>query len=158
MAPSALHEHGIHTLSGPRAWVGMAGSTAAIVVAGLGLILAVQRYLHSLDLMAAISPDAAIARAGVSLKILGVVTGILAIGTSLYTIRSCRQVLAHRQLPPPGAWVLGNPTVLQGTRAVVWGRIGYVLAALLAVTAVMMTVLTWQFVDLMMSGVGTLGI
>jgi hypothetical protein len=154
MISSAVDEHGIHSFSGTRAWAGFAGSAAFVVLFGIGLIWATQRYIHSLDVLAATAPDAAILRAGLSLKVLGAVMAILALGTAMYIARSCRQVLAHRQLPPPGAWVIGKPTVLLGTRAVVWGWAGYALAAVLAVTAVIVTRLTWEFVELMMSGVG----
>lgn len=158
MAPSALNEHGVRTFSGPTAWAGLAGSSAVILLLGLGLIWAVQRYLNALDVMAARSPDAAILRAGISLKVLAVVMGVLAIGTALHTARSCARVLAAKQIPPPGAWVLGNPSLISGERAVMWGRIGYVLAGLLAIMGGLITYLMWEFVDLMMSGVGTLGI
>lgn len=158
MAPSALEDHGIRTFNGPGAWAGLAGSSAVIVLLGAGLIWVVQRYLRSLNIMAGTSPDEAIARAGISLKVLAVVTGVLAVGTAVYTARSCARVLAHKQMPAPGAWVIGNPTVIVGTRAVVWGRVGYVLAGLLGIMGIAFTYMMWQFVDLMMSGVGTLGI
>lgn len=158
MAPSALNEHGIRTFSGPSAWAGLAASSAVIVLLGAGLIWAVQRYLRALDVLAATSPDDAITRAGVSLKILAGVLGGLAIGTALYTARSCARVLAAQQIPPPGAWVFGNPTIISGNRAVLWGRVGYVLAGLLAIIGAAFTYMMFQFVDLMMSGVGTLGI
>ncbi|MGD8327811.1 MAG: hypothetical protein PVJ49_00160 [Acidobacteriota bacterium] len=158
MAPSALDEHGIRTFSGPGAWAGLAASTAVIVLGGLGMIWGVQRYLHALDVQASTSPDAAIARAGVALKFLAMVLGTLAVATALYTARSCARVLAARQIPPPGAWVLGTPTIITGGRAVIWGRVGYVLAGLLAIMGVMVTYMMWEFVNLMMSGVGTLGI
>ena len=155
MGSSLADEHGIRTFTGPRARAGFLASTAFIGSFGLLLIWATQRYLQTLNIMASVSPDAAIYRAGLSLKILALVMGGLAIGTSWYTARSCNRVLEHRQLPPPGAWVLGKPTVLSGTRAVVWGRVGHVLAVLLAVLGVVFTYLLWQFVDLMMSGVGS---
>ena len=154
MESSLAEEHGIHTLTGRRARAEFFASTAFIGAFAMLLIWAVQRYLVTLNVMASVSPDAAIQRAGLSLKILALVMGGLAIGTSWYTVRSCNQVLKHRQLPPPGAWVLGRPTVLSGTRAVVWGHVGQVLGGLLAVLGVMFTYLLWQFVDLMMSGIG----
>lgn len=158
MAPSALNEHGVRTFSGPSVWAGLAGSSALIVGFGVALIWAVQRYLQALDLLAARSPDAAILRAGISLKVLALVMGVLAIGTAVHTARSCARVLAAKQIPPPGAWVLGTPTIISGERAVMWGRVGYVLAGLLAIMGAVITYLMWEFVDLMMSGVGTLGI
>lgn len=158
MAPSALNEHGVRTYSGPGAWTGLVGSSALIAAFGVALVWAVQRYLQELDRLAARSPDAAVLRAGISLKVLAVVMGILAIGTALHTARSCARVLAAKQIPPPGAWVLGTPTLVTGERAVMWGRIGYVLAGILAILGAVVTYLMWQFVDLMMSGVGTLGI
>ena len=154
MGSFLAEEHGIRTFTGRRARAAFFASTAFIGAFGLLLIWAVQRYLYSLNVMASVSPDAAIERAGLSLKILALVMGGLAIGTSWYTVRSCNRVLKHRQLPPPGAWVLGRPTVLSGTRAVVWGHAGQVLAGLLAVLGVVFTYMLWQFVDLMMSGVG----
>jgi hypothetical protein len=154
MIPSAVDEHGINTFSGARAWAGLAGSAAMVALFGMGLIWATQQYVRSLDILAATSPDAAILRAGVSLKALAVVMAVLGIGTSIYIVRSCRQVLEHRQLPPPGARVIGKPTVLVGTRAVVWGWAGYGLAAVLAVTTFAVTRLMWEYVNLMMSGVG----
>lgn len=153
MSPSALNEHGIRTFSGPSAWAGLAASSAAIVALGAILIVGIEQYVRSLDVLAATSPEAAIARAGTMLKVLGLVMGVLAIGTALYTARSCARVLAHRQLPPPGSWVLGGPKVIYGTRAVVWGRVGYALAGLLAILGGSFTYLIWQFVDLMMTGV-----
>lgn len=158
MISFAVDEHGIHTSSGTRTWVSFAGSAAAVALFGAALIWATQRYVRSLDIMAASSPDAAILRAGVALKLLGVVIAILALGTSVYIVRSCRKVVEHRQLPPPGARVIGNPTVLHGTRAVFWASVGYLLSVVLATSAFVMTVLLWQFVDLMMSGVGSYGI
>jgi uncharacterized membrane protein len=155
MSPSALNEHGIRTFSGPSAWAGLAASSAVIVVLGGVMIVALESYVRSLDVLAATSPDAAIARAGTTLKVLGLIMGVLAMGTSLYTARSCARVLAHRQIPPPGSWVLGGPTVIHGTRAVIWGRVGYVLAGVLAIMGGAFTYLIWQFVDLMMAGVGT---
>lgn len=154
MIPSAVDEYGIHTFSGTRAWAGFAGSTAIVALFGMALVWATQQYVSSLDALAVTSPDAAILRAGLALKSLGAVMAALGLGTSIYIARSCGQVRQHRQLPPPGAWVLGRPTVLLGTRAVVWAWAGYVLATVLAVTAVIVTVLMWQFVDLMTSGIG----
>ena len=158
MIHSAVDEHGINTFSGARAWAGFAGSAAMVALFGMTLIWATQQYVRSLDVLAATSPDAAILRAGFSLKALGVVIAVLGLGTSIYIVRSCRQVLEHRQLPPPGARVIGNPTILVGTRAVFWGWAGYVLAAVLAVTALVVTRMMWEFVDLMMSGIGSAGI
>ena len=158
MAPSALNEHGVRTFSGPSVWASLAGSSALIVAFGVALVWAVQRYVHALDLMAARSPDAAILRAGISLKVLAAVMGLLAIGTALHTARSCGRVLAAKQIPPPGAWVLGNPTLISGDRAVLWGRVGYILAGVLAIVGAVITYLMWQFVDLMMSGIGTPGV
>jgi hypothetical protein len=158
MAPSALNEHGIRTFSGPSAWAGLGASTGIIALLGTALIWAVQRYLQALDVMATTDPDAAIVRAGLSLKILALVMGVLAIGTALYTARSCARVVHHQQIPPPGAWVFGTPTIIVGPRAVAWGRVGYVLAGLLAIMGATITYLMWEFVDLMMSGVGTSGI
>ena len=154
MESSLAEEHGIRTFTGPRARAEFLASTAFVGAFGLLLIWAVQRYLDSLNVMASVSPDAAIQRAGLALKVLALVMGGLAIGTSWYTVRSCNQVLEHRQLPPPGSWVLGRPIVLFGTRAVVWACVGHVLAALLAILGVVLTYMLWQFVDLMMSGVG----
>lgn len=158
MISSAVNEHGIRTFSGTRAYAGFAGSTAVVMLLGVALIWATQWYVRSLDVIAATSPDAAIVRAGLALKILGVVMAMLALGTSVYIARSCRQVVEHRQLPPPGARVIGKPTVLIGRRAVMWGWAGYVIAGVLAIAAVSMSFLTWEFVDLMMSGIGTSGI
>ena len=158
MDPSAAEELGIRTFTGPRARAGAVASALGVGVFALVIYWSTQLYMFSLDRMAMVSPDAAISRAGLTLKVLALVIGGLALGTAAYTARSCSRVLEHRQLPPPGAWVLGNPTVVSGTRAVVWGRVGYVLAALLAVTGTAFTYKMWQFVDLMMSGVGTLGI
>ncbi len=125
-----------------------------VAMLGAGLIWATQRYVRSLDMMAATSPDAAILRAGFALKVLVGIMAILAVGTSIYIVRSCRQVLAHRQLPPPGARVLGNPKVIVGTYAVVWGWTGYALAVVLVGAAGTVTALMWEFVDLMVSGIG----
>ena len=158
MRTSALENQGIRTSDSLRAWVSLAASAAGVALLGWGLIWATQRYIHSLNEMASVSPDDAIARAGFSLRVLALVMGALALGTAWHTARSCSRVLIHRQIPPPGSWVLGRPTVVSGTRAVIWGRVGYVLAALLAVIGIVCTYLMWQFVDLMMSGVGTLGI
>lgn len=158
MISFAVNEHGIRTFSGTRAYAGFAGSAAAVALFGIGLIWATQWYVHSLDVMATTSPDAAILRAGLALKILGVVIATLALGTSVYIANSCRQVVEHRQLPPPGARVIGKPTVLVGRRAVFWGLTGYLLAGVLAITAVSLTLMMFEFVDLMMSGIGTSGI
>ena len=158
MISFAANEHGIRIFSGTRAYASLAASAAVVTLLGMGLIWATQWYVRSLDLMAATSPDAAILRAGLALKLLGIVIATLALGTSVYIARSCRKVVKHRQLPPPGARVIGKPTVLLGTHAVFWGWAGYVLAGVLAITAVSMTVLMWEFVDLMMSGIGTSGI
>jgi len=119
------------------------------------VLVALESDVRSLDVLAATSPDLAIARAGTTLKGLGVIMGVLAIGTSLYTARSCARVLAHRQIPPPGSWVMGGPKVIYGTRAVIWGRVGYALAGLLAILGGSFTYLIWQFVDLMMAGVAS---
>ncbi|MFQ5744385.1 MAG: hypothetical protein ACE5HV_12470 [Acidobacteriota bacterium] len=149
-----IEEHGIRTFHGPRVWAGLLVSFAFILLLGWGLIQAMQAYLARLDQIARLSPDTAIARAGLSMQILGVVMGALAIGTALYTYRASRKVIDNRQLPPPGTWVLGKPVVVGGDRAVLMGRIGYLLAALLAVSGLAAAALIWRFVDLMMSGVG----
>ena len=141
MQTTVLEEHGIRTFDSPRAWAGLAASAAGVLMLGWGLIWATQLYLHSLNVMAGTSPDAAITRAGFSLRILALVMGALALGTAWHTARSCKRVLAFQQIPPPGAWVLGRPTVVSGTRAVIWGRVGYVLAASLAVIGVVCTYL-----------------
>ena len=155
MGTPALESLGIRSFNSRRAWAGLAGSAGAIMLLGLAMIWGMQRYLHALDVMAATAPDAAIARAGLSLRILALVMGGLAIGTAWHTARSCTRVVRAQQLPPPGAWVLGKPTVMFGARAVAWGRIGYVLASVLAVMGAAFAYLMWQFVDLMMSGVGS---
>jgi hypothetical protein len=154
MLSSAVNEHGIHTHSSSRAWAGFAGSATLVALSGMGLIWMTQQYVRSLDIMAATSPDAAILRAGLSLKILVGIMAVLALGTSIYIVRSCRQVLEHRQLPPPGARVIGNPRVMVGRSAVLLGWTGYALAAVLVCATVAVTALMWQFVDLMMSGIG----
>lgn len=154
MISSAVDEHGIYTVSGTRAWAGLAGSSAIVSLLGMGLIWATRVYVDSLDVLALSSPDAAILRAGIALKGLAVVMAILGLGTSIYIFRSCGRVREHRQLPPPGTRVLGRPKVLHGTGAVMWAWAGYALAAMLAVIAVVVTVLMWQFVNLMMSGIG----
>lgn len=158
MGSSALENHGIRTFDSPRAWAGLAVSAAGVLALGWLLIWATQRYLHSLNLMAGTDPDAAITRAGFSLRVLALVMGVLALGTAWHTARSCRKVLAHQQIPPPGAWVLGRPTIVSGARAVIWGRVGYALAAVLATIGIVCTYLMWQFVGLMMSGVGPQGV
>ena len=57
----------------------------------------------------------------------------LAVATAAYTVRMSKRVISNRQLPPPGVWVLGKPKVVFGDRAVVFGYVGYGLAAVLSI-------------------------
>lgn len=148
-----MNEYGIRTFTGPRMWVQLIVMLAFTALLCWGLVYATQSYLASLDRIAARSPEEAIIRAGRAMRILGMVMGGLTIGTALYLVRSSRRVIRNRQLPPPGAWVLGTPKVVTGNRAVVLGLLGYVLSAVLVVAGVVVMLLMWRFVDLMMSGV-----
>jgi hypothetical protein len=118
------------------------------------MMVATQSFLRNLNILASTSPDEAILRAGVALRVLGGIMAGLAIATSVYTVRMSRRVISNRQLPPPGVWVLGKPTVVLGDRAVVCGYVGYGLAAVLSIAGVAAFALLWRFVGLMSSGVG----
>lgn len=147
-------DYGIQALQGTRAWIGAAVGLLFVVAVGAALLVGTQRYLAGLDQLSTVAMDESITRAGRALRLLGLLIGTLTVGTAAYTARSSQKVVASRQLPPPGARVLGRPRVILGDRAIFWGRIGYLLAALLAAAGITFTVLLWHFVDLMMSGVG----
>ena len=134
-------------------WIGMAISLVLILLLCWGLIAATQLFLRSLDILAMTSPEAAILRAGLALRVLGAVMGGLALATAAYTIRMSKLVISSRQLPPPGAWVLGNPKIVLGDRAALFGYVGYGLAALLSMIGVVVVGLLWHYVSLMTSGV-----
>ena len=146
-------EHGIRTFHGPRMWFGAAVAFTAILLLCWGLVVATQAYLRELNLLATTSPEEAILKAGVALRILGAIMGGLAIGTAAYTLRMSKRVITSRQIPPPGVWVLGNPKIVFGERAVVFGYLGYGLAALLTLVGLAVLVLVWHYVGLMTSGV-----
>ncbi len=148
-----LEEHGIRTFHGPRVWFGTAVSLVLILLLCWGLILATQAFLRSLNILATTSPEAAILRAGLALRVLGAIMGGLALATAAYTVRMSKRVIANRQLPPPGVWVLGKPKIVFGERAALFGYIGYGLAALLSGVGVSVVVLLWHYVGLMTSGV-----
>jgi len=148
-----IEEHGIRTFHGPRVWFGTAVSLVLILLLCWGLTLATQAFLRSLNILATTSPEAAILRAGLALRVLGAIMGGLALATAAYTVRMSKRVIANRQLPPPGVWVLGKPKIVFGERAALFGYIGYGLAALLSVAGVSVVVLLWHYVGLMASGV-----
>jgi hypothetical protein len=148
-----LEEHGINTFHGPRMWVGTAIALVLILLLCWGLIVATKLFLRSLDILAMTSPEAAILRAGLALRVLGAVMGGLALATAAYTVRMSKLVILNRQMPPPGAWVLGNPKIVLGDRAALFGYVGYGLAALLSVIGVVVVGLLWHYVSLMTSGV-----
>ncbi len=148
-----IEEHGIRTFHGPRVWFGTAVSLVLILLLCWGLVLATQAFLRSLNILATTSPEAAILRAGLALRVLGAIMGGLALATAAYTVRMSKRVIANRQLPPPGVWVLGKPRIVFGERAALFGYIGYGLAALLSVAGVSVVVLLWHYVGLMTSGV-----
>ncbi len=146
-------EYGIRTFHGPRMWMGAAFALLLILVLCWGLIVATQVFLRSLDILAMTSPETAILRAGLALRVLGAIMGGLALATAAYTARMSKLVILNRQVPPPGAWVLGKPTVVFGDRAAMLGYVGYGLAALLSVVGVVVVGLLWHYVSLMTSGV-----
>ena len=146
-------EHGIRTFHGRRMWLGLAISLMLVALLCWGLILATQLFLRSLNILATTSPEEAILRAGVALRVLGGIMGALAVGTAIYTIRMSKRVIVNRQIPPPGVWVLGKPKVVFGDRAMIFGYIGYGLGALLSFMGVAVVVLVWHYVGLMISGV-----
>ena len=146
-------EHGIRIFQGPRVWVGTTLAMVAILLLCWGLIVATQSFLQSLNVIATTSPEAAILRAGLALRILGAIMGALALATAAYTVRMSKRVILNRQMPPPGVWVLGRPRMIFGDRAAMYGYIGYGLAALLSVVGVVVVTLLWHYVGLMTSGV-----
>ncbi len=148
-----IDEHGIRTFHGPYVWVGAGISTLLILLFCWGLIYATQLFLQSLNILATTSPEAAILRAGLALRVLGAVMGALALATAAYTVRMSKRVILNRQIPPPGVWVLGQPKMVFGDRAAALGYIGYGLAVLLSVVGVAVVALLWHYVGLMTSGV-----
>ena len=146
-------EYGIRTFHGPRMWIGAALAALLILLLCWGLIVSTHLFLRSLDLLAMTSPEAAILRAGLALRVLGAIMGGLALATAAYTIRMSKRVISSRQVPPPGAWVLGKPKMVFGGRAAMFGYVGYGLAALLSVAGVVVLGLLWHYVSLMTSGV-----
>ena len=148
-----IDEHGIRSFHGPRMWLGTVIALLLIVLLCWGLVLVTRAYLTNLNVLASTSPEEAILRAGVVLRILGALMGGLAVATAIYTARMSKRVIASRQIPPPGVWVLGNPKVVFEERAVIVGYIGYGLATLLSVVGIAVLVLVWHYVGLMTSGV-----
>lgn len=146
-------EYGIRTFHGPRMWLGAAVAVLLILLVCVGLIVATQLFLRSLDILARTSPEAAILRAGLALRVLGAIMGGLALATAAYTVRMSKHVILNRQIPPPGAWVLGKPKIVLGDRAAMFGYVGYGLAALLSVVGVVVVGLLWHYVTLMTAGV-----
>jgi hypothetical protein len=146
--------HGIRTFTGPVVWLWVTASLVLILLMCWGMIVATQSYLETLNILASTSPDEAILKAGVALRVLGAVMAALAIGTAAYTVRMSKRVILNRQLPPPGVWVLGKPKVVFGDRAVIFGYVGYGLAAVLSIAGMGALMLVWRFVGLMSSGVG----
>ena len=146
-------EHGIRIFQGPRMWVGTTLAMLAILLLCWGLVLATQSFLHNLNVIASTSPEVAILRAGLALRVLGAIMCALALATAAYTVRMSKRVITNRQIPPPGVWVLGKPKMVFGDRAAMCGYVGYGLAALLSVVGVVVVALLWHYVGLMTSGV-----
>jgi hypothetical protein len=147
-------DFGIKSFTGPGVWLWVTVALTLILLMCWGMIVATQSYLNTLNVLASISPDEAILRAGVALKVLGSVMAALALATAAYTVRMSKRVISNRQLPPPGVWVLGKPRVVFGDRAVIFGYVGYGLAAILSIAGVAAFALVWRFVGLMSAGVG----
>ena len=109
--------------NGTPAGIGQ-GLRTVVMISGGGtnlqaIINRVQTHDLPINLAAVVSDRPGVLgleRAGLSLKMLAVLTGVLAVGTAIYVARNCTRVLAHEQMPPPGAWVLGKPTKTQPIR------------------------------------------
>ncbi len=74
----------------------------------------------------------------VALRVIQIATSLMFLSVlpfAWYTWSIARKAVDSQQLPPPGVRLIKSVRLVKGTPAVVWGRVGMVLAVLLALVA-----------------------
>ena len=116
------------------------------VVAGW-LLLELLAYARGLQVVAEHSPEVAFWRAAVLMRLMGDGTCAFAVVSAVILQRYCRATMAERRLPPSGLWSFCTPRLATGDRAVVAGRVGLVLSAVMAAAGVAIMIIIWRLVD-----------
>ena len=111
------------------------------------LLLEVLAYARGLQVVAEHSPEVAFWRAAALMRLLGDGTCAFAVVSAVILQRYCRLAMAERRLPPSGVWSFGTPRLTTGERAVMAGRVGLVLSAIMAAAGVAVMIIIWRLVN-----------